>query len=336
MRRQGYNTPVLGHLSTEKAAIGLAFLQRHISFIILLLIFTGMVLVYSSLLPPFEGPDEPEHVAYVLHLRQTGHLPDFGADFDTPIRQAVGQAPLYYLTAAVISLPVDAAEIDGGDVAHNPWWPGISTDDPRDNRNFAMMNPDTHVLTSNQGDLVHFLRYTRLASLLYGWLMLTAMYWGGLALFDGHRGWAALSALLMATIPNVLQVFATTTNDAAAITFSSVILAAGLHLVGRWDDRRLLLLTGVLLGLGALTKTSVLATFPVVALAVLIGWYEASPRRIGALIIPGLLLLGPALLIAGWWYVRGWLMFDDPLGIEPHRAMPWGFDELQTLGSVDV
>ncbi|MEM7536875.1 MAG: glycosyltransferase family 39 protein [Chloroflexota bacterium] len=45
----------------------------------------------------------------------------------------------------------------------------------------------------------------------------------------------------------------------------------------------------------------------------------------------------PVLLIAGWWYVRNWLLFDDPTGISaltsvlPARPEPLRLDELWTL-----
>ncbi|HEX2623521.1 MAG TPA: hypothetical protein VHL11_25345, partial [Phototrophicaceae bacterium] len=119
----------------------MARLSRHRGLVLLCILFWCLVRLNSSVISPFEGPDEPEHLAWILNLRQTGHYPTY-ADFDTtPIRQQVGQPPLYYTVASIYSTPFyDAGGLNAARVKLNPWIgfhaPATSTD----NRNYAMMN----------------------------------------------------------------------------------------------------------------------------------------------------------------------------------------------------
>ena len=310
------------------------WIRRHAAFLGLSALFVGVVLFYSAWLPPFEGPDEPEHLAYVLLIRQQGRLPDFEADRQTPVAQQVGQAPLYYLVAAALTLPVDVQGLDVGAVQRNPWHGVAASVHGVDNRNYALMNPAIQTLNPEQARLSRFLRITRLASLPFGLLMLAGMYWGGLALLDGRRDWALMAPLLFGLLPNVVQNFATVSNDAASLAFSALVIAASLHLVDGWRRSRLLLLVGMLMGLGALSKVTVLVLWVIPALAILVGWWRALSLRkaridrvaVWALLRSGVLALLPALLIAGWWFVRNALQFGDPLGTTPH----------QFLGGVEV
>ena len=103
--------------------------------------------------------------------------------------------------------------------------------------------------------------------------------------------------------------------------------------MGRW------LPLGMVLGLGALTKTSALALLPIAALAIsVVAWRKTSWAEFFAGAIATAV---PVLLIAGWWYLRNIQLYGDPTGINAfidvlgRRAAPaslaqlwgerWGF-----------
>ena len=76
---------------------------------------------------------------------------------------------------------------------------------------------------------------------------------------------------------------------------------------GRW------LPLGIVLGLGALTKTSALALLPITGLAVMVAaWRKGSWREFWAGAFATAL---PVLLIAGWWYLRNVQLYGDITGI---------------------
>src|SRR5688500_10812138 len=99
----------------------MSHIQSYKSFLLLCLLFWGLIRLHTSVLSPFEGPDEVEHFAYMLKLRQTATFPSYD-DFETPIRQQIGQPPLYYVMASLFSFPLYTAEgLDAGRVKLNPW-----------------------------------------------------------------------------------------------------------------------------------------------------------------------------------------------------------------------
>jgi len=90
-----------------------------------------------------------------------------------------------------------------------------------------------------------------------------------------------------------------------------VWLLAGI-LNGKASTLRLVAL-GSVIGLALLTKWTALALLPLAGLVLL---YRACHARYWRLLWrEGWLVLGVALLISGWWFVRGQLLYGDPLGI---------------------
>ena len=72
-------------------------------------------------------------------------------------------------------------------------------------------------------------------------------------------------------------------------------------------------LLGVLLGLGSLTKLSLLGLIPLAGLALL--FVARRHRSWKELVIGGLCLGLPIVLLGGWWYIRNWRLYGDPMGL---------------------
>lgn len=278
-------------------------LAAHAGLYILCVLFILATQLYAYHLGPFEGNDESEHFAYVLKLRQDQRLPDPVQDADTPIQQQVGQPPLYYIAAALFSLPVNVEGLTAARVVRNPWLGFHAPPDSSDNRNYALMNPRINALDADQVHLADALMWTRRVSLLLGLLGLAGAYWAGLALWPEQRQYAMLAAALMLFMPSVVQMYATVTNDGAVIAFGILVLASSMHLYHRWQDRRLLLAGGIFMGLAGLSKVSGLALYPIPVLAVFLGWWlnGDKSRSMRLLMRAWTVLVIPALLISGWW-----------------------------------
>ena len=107
----------------------------------ILAVFLLLGLVYIWQVPPFEGPDEGEHFAYVTWLVEQGSFPPQGAAaWETPVRQEAGQPPFYYLLA---SLPARLIDLDDPPAPYriNPYAFTKGPHFPFDNDNRALHYP---------------------------------------------------------------------------------------------------------------------------------------------------------------------------------------------------
>jgi hypothetical protein len=86
----------------------LSLLREHWPLLAIIVIYILLGLWYMRVIPPFEGPDEPQHFAYAIWLAQGKGLPPLGDEvLETDIQQEAGQPPLYYLLASLIIRLVD-------------------------------------------------------------------------------------------------------------------------------------------------------------------------------------------------------------------------------------
>jgi hypothetical protein len=137
--------------------------------------------------------------------------------------------------------------------------------------------------------------------------------------------------------------FSYVTNDAAAILASAAATFCLILLACRPLTPRLLLTTGVIIGLAALTKASVVVFAPIAVVLVLsrqtfkcLATEKPSPlkglkKARGGLIAVTMLVL-PMLLIAAPWYVWNAIQYGDPFGIQPHARTFWALATPRSMG----
>lgn len=282
----------------------------------LLLLLAGhlaLATLFSLSVPLGEAPDEADHYAYVVYI---------GAHASLPVGPAVTQGkhpPLYHGLGALLTA-----------------WTGLDF-------NFLRANPDAqhgpdaiypnHFIHTRLEDFpwrggalaMHLLR-------LFSVLLSAVTVWGVYALartLAPARPKLALAAAGFAgALPGFLFSSGAVSNDNLAAALGTLILLLALRIYrAGWTNRRGLTL-GVLLGLGLLSKVSVLALWPVAALAVFLA--QSAPRggepaaarawswqaRIGAT----MLSLAPAGVIAAPWLLRNWILYHDLLGWPLVRA----------------
>ncbi|MFQ3676569.1 MAG: DUF2142 domain-containing protein [Fimbriimonadaceae bacterium] len=122
---------------------------------------------------------------------------------------------------------------------------------------------------------------------------------------------AAVAGALAALLPMNLALSGAVSNDPlliAVCAWTLALIAKGIQDGWNW---RLALLAGVLVGLGALTKTTAVALFPVLGLSFL-------SRRDGKFAIavgPMAAAFGAALLLAGPWWLRNQSLYGDPFAL---------------------
>ncbi|MBK6434193.1 glycosyltransferase family 39 protein [Candidatus Amarolinea dominans] len=269
---------------------------------LLLAVHLALATLFSLIVPLGEAPDEADHYAYVVFIGTQGRL---------PVGPAITQGkhpPLYHGLGAALTA-----------------WTGLDFDFLRANPD-AQHGPDAiypnHFIHTRLEDFpwqggslaMHLLRF-------FSALLSTVTVWGVFALArtlaPGRPALALAAAGFVGFLPGFLFSSGAVSNDNLAATLGTLSLLLALRIAaGGWTHRRGLAL-GVLLGLGLLTKVSLLVLWPVAALAVVLapGWRSWTARLAAAS-----LSLAPAGLIAAPWLLRNWLLYHDLLGWPLVRA----------------
>jgi len=328
-----------------------------------LILYFLLALAYSVVTPIYEGPDEPMHYAYVRHLIETGSLPPLtGYEEGHPAHQETSQPPLYYATAALLTFWTP----DQGDYAtlleRNPHFAYPASPTTPDNKNTWLHTPAEDFPYHRT---VLAVRLTRLVSSLFGALGVVATWGLGRELWPSSDSLPLLAAGLTAFIPQFLFMSGLVTNDTAVMAFSACILWAVAHLArtlcpetgacgrlphptpysllptpspgacpeqsrGAGLRPRHALLLGLLLGLAALVKLSVLGLMLLACLFLVAIARTARLSWRATLGWLGLALTVTA-LVGGWWYARNWLLYGSPFNLLVHLSGPWIWDRPSSL-----
>ncbi|MGD8626944.1 MAG: glycosyltransferase family 39 protein, partial [Anaerolineae bacterium] len=273
---------------------------------LLLLLYVGLATWYSLAIPLGEAPDEVPHFTYVRYLAQHGRLPD------TTEEHEAFQPPLYYALGAALTFWIDDEADAPFAVVGNAYY---DVADPRAPKNLLLHTAAEAWPYRGWARAWHLVRFLSIA---LGAVTIWAVFHLGRTLFPGQPAIPLLMAALTAFTPQFLFLSAVANNDNAATAFAALTLwqvAALLHDPPGTSPWRRGILLGLFLGLGLLSKASLVALVPVVGLAVAVAaWRNRGPALVPRLLAAWTLVLGLAALLAGWYFVRNWLLFGDPLG----------------------
>ena len=285
-------------LLTKQGVIGLC---------ITLLLFLSLGLCYSYYTPLWSPPDEERHFAYLEYIAQNHKLPYLKLDQEyTHIAQAI-HPPLYYLIASLL------CKNDGKVLSEQL----IVNDGPGFN---TITHPkhEGELPYSGKARSAHLLRYF---SLVLSSATICFIYLMVLAIFPGKILLASATALFAGMNPQFLHISASVSNENLSTALSTIYLFALLFYLNYPVKTRHHIATGLLLGGCLLSKTSTLFFLPLTICVV--AWITFRDKR--KLFESLLLICGMAGLVAGWWYVRNWLVFDDPLLSKfLIDSQPWG------------
>jgi 4-amino-4-deoxy-L-arabinose transferase-like glycosyltransferase len=288
-------------------------------------------MLYLWVTPLLETPDEPSHFSVVKYIADKGHLP--------PARSAPSDAgpvpvilpgppvyyapPLYYVLGAPLIVDLETDGFAAAVVPNPNWARGWAPTPDR-----SPENKHIYVHTADQrppytGWAAAMVRL-RVFSLLLGGATVSGVYALARALWASptKQSWVLATTALVAFNPAFLFVTIGVTNDALLIALSTWAFVLMAWLVGRPANQRpwsLAALLGIVMGLGTLTKQSMLAFLPVAALALV--WGARSQPRPRPTALKQLLVWATfILLLAGWWYLRNTMDYGDPLGFQPHQT----------------
>ncbi len=281
-------------------------------FFALAALFVALSLAYNVALPLYEAPDEHDHVSYAAWLADGRGLPHLVND-----RAAVGeiwQPPLYYALTALALAPFDRAELATIAPLSGDWQAGLSR--------AAHYHTAAEAFPFRGAALA--VHTARLISTLLGLVTITATYAIARLIAPAL---ALPAAALLALNPQFIFLSTAVNNDNLVIALCSVALWILTRLIvgttagsnagataAPADGREPLgwyALLGVVWGLAALAKLTGLTLGLPIGLTLL---YLARRRRSWRpLLLGGLITGGAMLLVCGWWFVRNWQLYGDPL-----------------------
>lgn len=285
--------------------------------------FTLLGVLYALVTPVFEASDELWHYPMVRHLADGNPLPVqvFDPDQAGPWKQEASQPPLYYYLGAAFTFWIDTSDMEQVRWLNPHVDNGVITEDG--NINLVIHDPATDLW---QGTSLA-IRVVRLASVLLGTVTVYLTYAIAREVSPGRPELYLGAAAINAFIPMFLFISAAVNNDNLVVPLASLSLLLIIR-VGKANQtaggtRReilRLLLIGAVIGLGSLTKISALGLVPLALLGIGIGQWRrfdetTNSHKYWRLIWDSfwrwLVVLAPALLIAGWWYIRNIQLYGD-------------------------
>ncbi len=277
--------------------------------------------LYIYRMPPFEGPDEAQHFAYIVWLAEGKGLPPQGdAAWQTPVQQEAGQPPLYYFLAALPARLFDLQ--DPPAIYHpNPYFAAPLARERFDNDNRALHYPaEEHTL---RGGWAAFYA-ARVLSALFGLLLVASIYGIARHVVPQHPGVAVGAALVAVTTPQVVHIATVVSNDIPAAALSAFSLYLWVRWLNHHDQKSVawVVWPGLVLGLAALTKVSTLAVGTVFG-AGLLGLSVTRQRSWRDVFVAALWLGLGVGVVVGWWMLRGWWLYGAPGGLTPHFGASW-------------
>ncbi|WP_159797913.1 DUF2142 domain-containing protein [Puerhibacterium puerhi] len=305
--------------------------------VLLTLLVAGVACTWALLTPPFQAPDEPQHLNSVVRLAHGGGWPAPGeATMSLAVREARQEVafgadlPGRFADRSdrpqlVDATPTPAAErVRVDDRNSQPY--GAPTD-PADIDQMTQHPPLYYALGAG---VLHALGLADarwdlqlLALRLFDVLLLLPVV--PLASWAVRRLTGSVAAGLVAGtftlfVPQVGHVLGALNNDALVTLVGTVVTALCVRVLTGDRSWRTAAVVGAVVGIGLLTKVMAAFLLPVVALAYLLappGPGRAAPEllaRAGRVLVVGL----AALAVGGWWWVRNLLVLGtvQPVGVD--------------------
>lgn len=290
-------------------------------FVALLLAFLLLAGAVSLLNPLFEAPDELRHYRYIRKLVVERVLPVQGQE---DVRSQSHHPPLYYLLSALCSAAASSPHTAAYEHPTNPFWGYRNFAVGVDNKLQYWHGPSER-LPFAEGFLAALI--PRWVNVLLGALTVTLAYGVGRRVWPAHPPLALAAAALVAFNPQFIYTSAAITNDILAAACGTWVLFDCLGILQTGANRRALAGLGVAYGCALLAKFHLAAAGALIALALAV---EAS-RTPGALAVRlrrwlrGMaVVLSIAGLLAGWWFVRNWLLYGDLTGMNKLNELWYG------------
>jgi 4-amino-4-deoxy-L-arabinose transferase-like glycosyltransferase len=268
----------------------------HLTLAVILLVYLALGAAYAVQTPAWQAPDEPAHYNYIRFIAATKTLPVLEAgEYDQAYNENFTRSP-----QNTASLSIDP-------LRYEDYAPPL----------YYTLAAPIYALTNG------WLTAIRLFSVMLGGALVVVAYLIGAEAYPDRLIFALGGAAFVAFVPQHLAMMSAVNNDSLAelLIALTVLQALRLFRSPAMSSGKLILL-GVTLGLGLLTKATFYYTaVPIAFIALLL-----HSRRYGFRFTPYVLVFVPALLIGAIWWLRNLGVYGgfDVLGLARHNAIVVG------------
>ena len=247
---------------------------------LILLAYLGIAGLYAIYTPDWQVPDEPAHYNYIRHLVETGRLPilqigDYDQDYLEEIKSRL--------------FPPD---LSIEPIRYEAWQPPL----------YYLLAAPIYRLTGGA------LLTLRLLSVIMGGGVVLLTYFVVRTALSHTDTLALCAAAFVAFLPQHVAMMAGVNNDSLAELLMAAILLLLVRHVRGLGRRSEMLLLGLLLGLGLVTKGTAYIAAPLALLAIL--WRARddglSLRATATRLLPVFL---PALILSLPWWIRNLILY---------------------------
>jgi hypothetical protein len=316
---------------------GRALIQEHKAIALILTGFIVLGTIYSVVTPLFEASDELWHYPFIKHLADGGGLPVQDPGIEQPWRQEGSQPPLYYALGALATFWIDTSDLTEVRWLNPHADIGVETADG--NLNMVIHSGRESFPYRGTALAVHIVRFL---SVLMGAITMLCTYLIALEVFPEQKTLAAGAAAFNAFVPMFLFISGSVNNDNLTVLLCSLTLLILVRLVRGGRPQSQIpntqhsiphwssvighsSLLGLVIGLGALSKASALGLIPLTALGLALSAWQSQAEsvlhRLARFFGSFATVLAVSFAVAGWWYLRNWLLYRDPLGLNTFVAI---------------
>jgi hypothetical protein len=279
--------------------------------VIVILAYVVVACAFSFSVPLFEAPDEPHHLLYVDFIAAQHRLPNLNTADRASVPNEGYQPPLYYALAAGLLNLLGRSRVDPV-ILPNPAVPGVPNV-----LNFYLHSPDEYL--QSDALVVHIIR-------------LLSVFWGAVTVYLTYKiartirlgtHVALLAGAINAFIPQFLFLTGIVSNDSMSWAMSSLVLLLTLRLYMKKDvDWHNVLYLGTALSAALLTKATLMILIPfIISVIILKASLGRGQRMRLELLKVSLSLVVIVALLAGWWYVRSFVLYNDLTGFKMNAEL---------------
>ena len=268
----------------------------NITLVFILIAYLALGTAYALQTPAWQAPDEPAHYNYIQFIAEKHALPILRqGEYDQAYLEEFTRTP-----QNVASLSIDP-------LRYEDYAPPL----------YYLLAAPIYALTGG------WITAIRLFSVVLGGALVVVAYLVGAEAYPHQLPFALGGAAFVAFVPQHLAMMSAVNNDSLSeLLIALVVLQCMRFFRFERISKRKLILLGVTLGLGLLTKATFYYTAVPIAVIALILYARRHTLRITHYV----LVFAPALVIGSIWWLRNLIVYGglDVMGLARHNAVVVG------------